>query len=280
MRNLLTKFVVASSMLITLANSASAQVAAGSYGSVEGGIACSRNNSFLDLSNAGAKIGDNGCGGTGAIEVGGVGKTVVGVFDYWALRGRLTTFKDSEHAVVGPIFADFKMADRRVVLDAELGAKLPYSFMGGVSRVVVGVRYARWNAAIDITDSFGNSASVNASAAGVGPRIGLRSSIPLGHHFSYESQMGAAALFGRNKLSETDNGVPVYALQANTTVYNLDFSSAISYKFNDHAAGPVASLGVFSEYWFQQVAVNSFGEDFKRNRHSWGPFLRVSVPMQ
>jgi hypothetical protein len=258
---------------------AHAQSAIG-YLSVEGGLACSRNKSFLDFSPTDFKIGDNGCGGTGALEIGQTGRTVVGIFDHWALRGRLTSFDDKLHAVFGPGPVDLKMTDKRFVLDAELGTKLPLGLFGGTSRLVVGLRYATWSAAVDFADLTGNAANIDADTSGFGPRIGLRSSIPLGTQFMYESQTGIAALFSRHKLRETVNGVAGLEMTGDKMVYSIDSSSALSYKFNDAPSSAVASVGLFSEYWFGQSHVRDGADDFKRNRHSWGPFLRMRMPLQ
>lgn len=242
---------------------------------VEGGMACSRNTAYSELASGvdTVRIGNDGCGGTGALEIGRTGAAVFNVFDHWALRGRYTTFQDKGTA--GTAFpVSGKFTDSRFVLDAEVGAKFNgISFFGGTSRIVVGLRFASWSANFDTVDALGDTNRDRMETTGFGPRIGLRSTIPLGTRFMYESQSGFAALYGRHSF----DGAALDAART-STVFSIDTSSALSYKFSESETGPVVSVGLASEYWFNQSAVGN-GTD-RINRHSWGPFLRLRTPLQ
>ncbi len=246
--------------------------------SVEGGLACSRNKPVLanqfDLG-----LGKEGCGGTGAIELGTIGKPVLGVFDLWAIRARYTTFQDkaSGDYYGEPLQTTF--TDRRYVLDAEVGKKTPFGMFGGTSYVTAGVRYAAWSGRQDVKTVYGavvaNRIVTDLETNGIGPRIGLRSHIPLGSHWMIESRSGASALFGNYDGKVTINGVFERDSKSAGTVFNIDSSSALSYKFTGADTGPVVSVGLFSEYWFGQ----SKFDGVKDNRHSLGPFVRYRMPL-
>ncbi len=246
--------------------------------SVEGGLACSRNKSVV--ADDFLKLGDRGCGGTGAVEIGKTGAPVFSIFDHWAVRGRYTTFDDAKTLVDGTDRVDVSFKDRRIVLDAEVGAKVPFGLFGGTTRATVGIRYANWqgdfHAVATAGAALGMTEAVRLETAGIGPRIGLRSSIPLGTHWMYESRFGLAALFSRH-----DEVTGTFAAgRESNVVYSIDSSSALSYKLTGSDAGPVASVGVYSEYWFNQIQLQDGADEYKRNRHSWGPFARVRVPLQ
>jgi hypothetical protein len=274
--------VAALSLAAATVSAGSAAVAQSGSGrahlSVEGGSACSNNEDFV--ANGFYSIGSGGCGWTGAIELGRTGAPVFSLFDHWAVRARFTRFADDTSYINDSLRrVDIDLVDRRMVLDAEVGTKLPFALFGGTSRIVVGLRYARWTGDLSGRDTAGNSESFNYETSGLGPRLGLRSAIPLGTHFMLESQTGAAALFSTHEFSVTANGIALGSISQRHTTYSIDSSTALSYKLNGTEAGPVASVGLFSEYWFNQIEIRGTAT-FDRNRHSWGPFARLRVPLQ
>jgi hypothetical protein len=268
----------AAAVALTLA-SAGGAAAQGTHLSVEGGVACSNNRALIDVTGFGT-IGNKGCGGTGAVEFGQTGKPVFSIFDHWAIRGRYTTFDHSRDLVVPGGAAVLSFEDSRVVVDAELGAKLGFGLFGGTSRATIGVRAAKWNGDLEARGTagavLGESGTARFETSMVGVRLGLRSSIPLGTHWMYESNMGAAAMHGSHRSRSVENGMPDGDTKASNPVFSIDTSSALSYKFNGTDTGLIGSVGLFSEYWFKQIDID--GD--RRNRNSWGPFIRARMPLQ
>lgn len=272
------------SLIATLATAASiaamtaAHAQQGTYVVLEGGLACARNKAYVEL--AGQKVGDNGCGGTGAIEFGRTGVPVLGYFDHWAIRGRTTSFKDDETA--GIRTDTFK--DKRLTLDAEVGAKAPWGgFFGGTSRITLGLRYAAWDGRYELSAPGGAPFSVvdDFEARGFGPRIGLRSHIPLGSNWAIESQTGLAALFADHKFTNTTNGTVSPDTSRSRVVYSFESTTLLSYMPSGNLGGLVLSAGVTSEYAFRQInADDGTANGIRQNRHSWGPVARVRIPLQ
>jgi hypothetical protein len=244
---------------------------------VEGGAACSRNKSFVDIN--GIEVGDNGCAGTGAIEVGRTGSQVTGIFDHWAVRGRFTALLDKERPSSLAVYGGF--LDRRYVADAELGTPVNLlNFFGGTQRITVGVRFAHWRGNFLLDDNTGTPREAlrgEMLTYGAGPRVGLRTSVPLGPNFMYESQLGAAALYshhgGRAFASQNGALAGTAGFSNSDFVFNIDSSSALSYKLDGSETGRVLSVGLFSEFWFQQAKSDANST----NRHSWGPFVRFRM---
>jgi hypothetical protein len=246
--------------------------------SVEGGLACM--NGKVIAEPGGVKLGDNGCGGRGSIEVGRTGATVFGVLDHWALRGRLSQSRDKGSFVDAGDSFDVAFTERRTVLDAEVGAKTPFGMFGGVSRVTLGLRYASWKGELSeiVTagPAIGDSLKTTFETSGFGPRIGLRSSIPLGTHWMFESAMGASALFSDSKLDINFNGTAFGAGSKRGTVYSIDSVSMLSYKLNGTENGSVISVGIASDYYFNQAPIAAE----RVNRYSFGPVARFRMPLQ
>ncbi len=243
------------------------------YIAVEGGLACSNGKTVMET--ADVKIGDNGCGGRGTIEVGRTGAQVYGILDHWALRGRLSDSKDRGSFVDGGAGVDVSFRERRTVLDAEVGAKTPFGMFGGVSRVTFGLRYGAWTGDVIAVSTMGDTRKNSFETSGFGPRIGMRSSIPLGTHWMYESVFGASALFSRGEGNKFENGVLTDATSSNGTVFSIDSLSLLSYKLNGTETGSVVSIGLASDYYFNQVP----GESEKVNRYSFGPVARFRMPL-
>jgi hypothetical protein len=266
-----------------LALSATSVAAQSAYVAVDGGLSCARGKTVEDI--GGAELGDDGCGGRGGIEVGRTGAPVFSVFDHWALRGRFSQTKDKESFVLGASGGDASFDERRTTLDAEIGARTPFSMFGGVSRVTLGLRFAGWDGDLKATATSGPDAGtvgqIKLETTGFGPRIGFRSSIPLGTHFMYESAMGLSALFSRTKGQMFENGVLMGDGSGSGTVFSFDSMSLLSYKLNGKDTGPVISIGIASDYYFNQVPTDSsLTSSDKVNRYSFGPVARFRMPLQ
>ncbi len=249
-------------------------LAQNAYVAVEGGLSCITGKAIID--EPGMKLGDNGCGGRGSIEVGRTGAPLFGILDHWALRGRLSETKDKLTYVDPATTVDATLRERRTVLDAEVGARTPFGLFGGVSRMTLGLRYAAWNGDMSATSVPGTSEKFTFDTTGFGPRIGMRSSIPLGTHLMYESTMGASALFSRGTGKSFVNGVLVDSGSENGTVFSIDSLSLLSYKLNGAETGSVLSVGIASDYYFNQVP----GSDPRVSRYSVGPVARFRMPLQ
>jgi hypothetical protein len=260
------RLAAAAAMLAMGATHATAQ---GTFIALDGGANCTTGKAIIDAGNF--KLGDNGCGGRGGVEVGRTGAQVYGIFDHWAIRGRFATTNDKADG--GTFVISFP--ERRSTLDAEVGAKTPFGLFGGVSRVTLGLRYGAWQGKLFATDGI-DSVGTTFDTAGFGPRIGMRSSIPLGNNFLFESMLGASALFSTGKGVTFENGVVTDSVSRRGTVYSIDSMSLLSYQLNGTTAGPVISVGIASDYNFNQV----LALDNKLNRHSFGPVARFRMPLQ
>jgi hypothetical protein len=276
-------FVFASSFAALLAMSSPSVAQQGTYVSVEGGFACTTGKTILEPA-PGSKLGDDGCGGRGTIELGRTGVPVFAFFDHWAVRARISKSKDSESYIVAGSGVDASLTDKRFVFDAELGARLPFSPLGflglnGTTRATVGVRYVDWQGdtfaqgvsgpALGLTEQFTYDTS------GWGARIGLRSNLVLNSHWMIESNSGLSLLDGRSKLRATINGVFAGEARTNGTVWSFDSSTMLSYKLNGSDNGPVLSAGIASDYYFNQIPEATD----KVKRFSWGPVARIRIPL-
>jgi hypothetical protein len=255
----------------------------GAYVTFEGGATCITGKTVLEPV-PGTNLGDNGCGGRGTIEFGRTGAPLLGLFDHWAVRARYSRSKDDESYVVAGSGIDGSLTDKRFVLDAELGARLPFSPLGflgfeGTTRATVGVRYVDWQGdafALAVSGPLaGQSERFVFDTTGWGGRIGLRSNMILSERWMLESNSGLSVLDGRGKTTVFVNGVNFGSVKSSDTVWSFDSTTMLSYLLSGSNSGTVLSVGVSSDYYFNQVP----GADEKVKRFSWGPVARIRVPL-
>jgi hypothetical protein len=274
------------SALLAIALTVGTQAASaqqGTYVSLEGGAACVTGKTIVEPA-PGTKLGDDGCGGRGTIEFGRTGVPVLGLFDHWAIRARYSRSKDSEGYVAVGSGVDASFTDKRFVFDAELGARLPFSpfgFLGlvGTTRATVGLRYVDWQGDLLLVGVSGPALGLSdrtvVDTTGWGGRIGLRSNLILSSHWMIESNSGLSLLDGRGKTTFFANGVNLGSTKTSDTVWSFDSTTLLSYKLNGSDAGPVLSVGVASDYYFNQVP----GADEKVKRFNMGPVVRYRMPL-
>jgi len=122
---------------------------------------------------------------------------------------------------------------------------------------------------------------------GVGPRLALDGSVPLGGPWSFDYNLGVAALFGDRKLSQTATysgpninpclaGCPgTFTNNSNGTVFNFDAQPGISYAFNRNVK--LTASYRFDGYWNVMRVVDSTGNVTNVDRLYQGAFLRLGV---
>jgi hypothetical protein len=208
----------------------------------------------------------DGCGPRGAIELARTGAPLLGAFDHWAIRGSANAHEIKQTS----LGSDFVTKDRATIIDAEIGALLPWQgFFGSISRVTLGVRYADYG--FEATQSPAGL-SRRFESSGFGPRIGMRSTLPLWNGFAIESQNGLSAVFTRKDFRQ---GATVE--KGNDTVFMYDSTTALSWSATEVGKGLTLSLGVHSNYAFDQLSTQALGDI---RRFDWGPFARLRVPLQ
>ncbi len=123
---------------------------------------------------------------------------------------------------------------------------------------------------------------------GVGPRLGIDGSNPLGGSWAFEYIGGVAVLFGQRKitasqaLSATDSfGTDFVAGQPTAidksefaAVFNLDAEPGISYSFTP--AFKVTASFRFDGYWSALKVIEADGTIGNQNRFFYGPMLRAT----
>jgi hypothetical protein len=125
---------------------------------------------------------------------------------------------------------------------------------------------------------------------GVGPRLGIDGSLPLGGPWSLDYLGGGAVLFGNRSFEQSSamtlvlfRGPPNPTATVTTatssssvgSVFNLDGQLGISYQFNPNFK-MMASYR-FDGYWNALRTVNSAGVLVNENAFYYGPMLRASV---
>ena len=121
----------------------------------------------------------------------------------------------------------------------------------GNGRLTLGLRHA------SISNNYyetNNGYSGVSNFDGIGPRVALEGSVPLGSSkVSFDWEAGAAVLFGDTESTEYSFGT--YYGNESTEVINLDLSAALSYMITPNAT---VSIGVKGEQ-FRNIDLN-FGD--------------------
>ncbi len=261
---------------------------------LEGGWNCAQGENLMPKG-SGRELGDNGCGGTGLIGVGQTNANLGGGFNAWAINVRRSATHDSLNTVAAGTGSDLGFRERRTVIDAEIGR--PFSLLGSwfgeTTDLTLGLRYAHYRGNIDFNDLTGGAVTARGEArfaySGIGPRVGMNSTLVLNPQWRLVSEGAVAVLFGRQSYKEDDfNGAG--ALTSSTslgnsgTVVNYDSTYAVTYALSGHKANGIEiTAGLRQEYWFNQLRVKGLmaGDPvYERDRNSIGPFARVRVPLQ
>lgn len=122
---------------------------------------------------------------------------------------------------------------------------------------------------------------------GVGPRAALEGSVPLGGAWSFDYNVGVAALFGDRKFTQTStysganvnpciSGCPAAGTTNNNsggTVFNLDAQPGISYAISRNAK--LTASYRFDGYWNAMRVADVAGNFSNANRFYQGAFLRL-----
>jgi hypothetical protein len=121
----------------------------------------------------------------------------------------------------------------------------------------------------------------NSKFFGVGPRVGLDGTVPLGGHFAIEYLGGVAELFGRRSLnlatggSAATFGILPLSVSGNAAVFNLDAQAGITYFFTPDLK--ITASYRFDGYWDALKTINTAGTIVNADRFFYGPMLRLTV---
>jgi hypothetical protein len=247
---------------MALAQAPSAQP--GSSITLDGGAACTTGDKYTTLS--GARLGSGACGFSGAVRFDQTGVPLWLGFNNWGAGVRYHGVDQSKNAGLD------QLDERRYVIDLDATRPLGFGLFGGTSALLVGLRYASYEA--DLVDA---GVSGSAEFRGIGPRLGLAGSIPLGSNVRIDSRSSISALFGKH-----ENVVPGIASQSfSSTVFVYESNLALTYVFTPGRNGPELSIGVRTEYWFDQLRTKDDAAFNKSNidRNAIGPFARVKIPL-
>lgn len=225
-----------------------------------------------------------------------------------SFRGFGETYTDGAYA---KYYQDVEFAgtfkEERTVVDFEVGKDIGIGRPGGNVRLFGGLRYAR------NTNSFKTGGSVESALSffyyytnaysdfslsakqrfdGIGPRLGISGRQPLAQQLSLVFSTSASALWGRHRIEVDANGPGLneaFSTSDHGWVTNLEGEVGLSFLFAP--GGAELTGGVRAEAWFGQArpanvdfsAIPEESSDFsfkgKLDRHNWGPFLRLNVPL-
>jgi Legionella pneumophila major outer membrane protein precursor len=234
------------------------------FATLEGGAACTTGEKFETFS--GARLGSGECGFAGALRLDQTGVPLWLGFDSWGAGVR---YMGVDQTKTGGLD---QLDERRFVIDVDASRPLGFGLFGGTSALVVGIRYADYQG--DIRDA---GVAGSFEFRGIGPRIGLAGSIPLGTNFRFDTRSSISALFGHH-----DNAVTGVGSQDHSgTVFVYESNMALTYAFAPQGNGPEFSIGVRSEYWFNQVRTkdDALFNKTSIDRNAIGPFARVKIPL-
>jgi hypothetical protein len=130
-----------------------------------------------------------------------------------------------------------------------------------------------------LTGLFSGPYSQTSEYLGVGPRLGLDGSVPLGAHWTLDWLVGAAALFGDSRLNTVGFAAsphfPTVSFSSSPTVFNVDGQAGLSYWLY-----PGASI-MFSyradAYFGALKTFNATGAVVNIDRVFNGPMLRFTI---
>lgn len=179
-----------------------------------------------------------------------------------------------------------------------------FALGSGDVQVKLGVRVADLNSKASANGLFkgardGNFAATNVSGLvsfehrskflGIGPRLGIDGTAPLGGNWTFDYLAGVAVLFGRRSLDVTTatnlltslvpNPFVVGSTAASSSstgaVFNLDAQAGLSYWFNQNFK--LTGSYRFDGYWKALSTVDINGNITNRDRFFSGPMLRATM---
>lgn len=270
---------------------------------------------FLFNNRSDLKLTDDEWGWTGRI---GFGQQAPGAFfgmsNSWAIFVRHTDFRSqnstgtltsdasfyltSDGSVYGGIFPNYtgpvagSFDEKRTVVDFEVGQDIGIGAPGLKVGVFGGVRYARFKSDSSISGTITGSYALYYNVAlntdsefnGVGPRIGVQTTIPLGANIGFALAGSASALYGSRDTRTTSVifdsffGVTTTTTSKNderTWVKNVEAEAALTF-----GLGPGSGeldLGVRGEAWFDQSVDYATASGRELDRNNWGPFARYKL---
>jgi hypothetical protein len=200
-----------------------------------------------------------------------------------------------------------KFQEEWTVVDFEAGSDIGIGSATGKLRLFAGLRYARYTGKLDATSTFTIAAPFYGfaySAAysifarhgfeGIGPRAGFTGTIPITGVVGFTFGGSASALWGRHKFTYQASGpfLGTFVSQSDWDwVFNVEAEAGLLFRLFQ-TSGATLTVGVRSEWWFDQVKLT--GVNFNcgclyaytntlqggtLDRHNWGPFVRVKIPL-
>jgi hypothetical protein len=177
---------------------------------------------------------------------------------------------------------------------------------GGVTQAKVGIRVAELSSKLSANEafigSFSGATSVHGNISyyqrsrflGIGPRIGIDGSVPLGGSWTFDYLGDAAVLFGQRKFDSTItpallydgtttpvvvlSGLPNMSSTSSTVaVFNLDAQAGISYWFTPNYK--LTASYRFDGYWNALREYDVNGNVVNVDRFFHGPMLRFTATL-
>jgi hypothetical protein len=164
--------------------------------------------------------------------------------------------------------------ERHWLVDFAVGRDLGIGL--GQTQVKAGVRIAELNSRTNIAvaySGFGSYAvEFRSKFLGVGPRVGLEGTVPLGGAWSFDWLAGVAVLFGDRKLDVA--GIEISS--SSSGILNIDAQAGISYLFDPSAKVTLSYR--FDGYWDALRTIDIVGGGFVNgDRFNHGPMLRFTL---
>lgn len=186
----------------------------------------------------------------------------------WEIVAALEGGSESDGPISTGSFLNGQLHDDHWIVDGLAAYELSPDWKLGA-----GVRWANWNNHIDTS----NTARINHSFYGIGPRIELDGSMPFGDSVTLESDLGASVLFGNIYTTSSDAWDCTSCNTENVTAFDLDASLGVGFHLG---ATTKAVVGIQGQYWSGiNVAVTDDDGAGLNQRTSAaflaGPFVRL-----
>ncbi|MGP0095208.1 MAG: Lpg1974 family pore-forming outer membrane protein [Xanthobacteraceae bacterium] len=116
---------------------------------------------------------------------------------------------------------------------------------------------------------------------GVGPRLGVDGSVPLGAGWAIDYLSGAAVLYGARSFDVNTSGTASpfgfnnFGFSDNPLVFNLDAQAGLSYSFTQNLK--LSASYRFDGYWGALKTIDPNGSLSNENRFYSGPMVRLTI---
>ena len=193
-------------------------------------------------------------------------------FRYGQSKEKKATFFSTSPTATGA----YALREEHWVADFMVGRDLGIGL--GKSQIKFGLRIADLSHTADSTGVYSSSANAiraRSTFFGIGPRVALEGSVPLGGAWNFDYGVGAAALFGTRKYSQDEiNEIEHERATRGGAVFNADVSGAFAYWLTPHFKLAVGYQ--FDGYWKGLLVDVSDDNRQTVNRFYHGPVIRAT----